>query len=222
MIIYSFKKKKINYSKEIRSSFSNSFFEIKFLVRGNDYSIFSFALLNFFSLLLVQENIYFELKKNFIKTELSFFLKETSFFGTFFRKFKNFSKWNETEWISKKENCTRVLNNEKNIFEKICLDSKNIHAWKLFFKNPISKFFVFWKILILIEILKTSDFMNNSMLNFQMLLCSKSKKFGSFFYKVKRKYRNALFVKFPNDLSDSCNTFLKIKNNRLDILKKII
>lgn len=212
-IAYSLKQKFYKNVGIKEKHFFDDFFRINFLIKGNDFSCSSINLLNFFSNIIKQDTICFELKKNLLKKEIVFFYQEKVHLFKFWKKYKNFSIWHHLNWLFMKEKNSKTFFSSKIIRNTISIDTKNIHAWKFFTKSLSMEFISFWKIFVISEIVGTGDKINNSIINIRKFLFFFSKPLSGLFVNLFANIFSWNLIHRNNDYHYFLR-FLKIKNSR--------
>jgi hypothetical protein len=212
-ITYSLKPKFYKSGVVIEKHFFDDFFRINFLIKGNDFSCTSISLLNYFSNIIKQDTICFELKKNFIKKEIVFFYEEKLHLTKLGKKYKNFNIWHHLNWLFIKEKNSNPFYSSKIVRNIISIDTKNIHAWKFFTKSLSTETVLFWKILVISEILGTGDKINNSIINIRKFLFFFSRHLSGLFVNLFAKIFSWILIHRNIDYHFFLR-FLNIKNSR--------
>lgn len=216
LISYCYEKKK-NFLKlkNLRYPFYKYFFFDFIFIKSNDFSDISFYLQNFFNFLSFQDNILFEIKRNFIKKEILIFLKEIFWINFMNKKFKNFNLWHQINWLNKKESFNSSGLSEFFFWQYIFFDPKNFHKWshaheKIFF----NKIYI-WRKIVLVEILDFFDLINYCNWNLKYLFylfnCVISKNFSKILFFENKKLKLKTVVNFLSILTIN----LKILNSKI-------
>nr|UXY87478.1 farnesyltransferase/geranylgeranyltransferase type-1 subunit alpha [Cryptomonas sp.] len=158
--------------------FSLNFF-VYSLIISNDFSIYSFQILNFIKYSEFHGNLTMDYRRALMIKEFSIFKTENLFFLFSTRSYKNFGYWNSMYWLTQKE-----------FYRNICLlpdllvkfersEPKNFHLWS-FLINFI--FFTDSKLVkntILSELLGSLDIFNESLWHLKLILTARIKKLSS-------------------------------------------
>lgn len=219
-VVYSFKRKICPNINRREKYFIDDFIGINSIIKANDFSTTSLAFFNLILVISQQDNALFELKKNLIKKEINFIIKEYNFLDSFLKKFKNFNLWHQISWLFKKETNWKLLDFCKYFWRLISGDPKNIHLWNFFVRSKITQSISLWKIFLILETLETSDSINNSILNTKHLLFFGLQTISTKFLKIHREIFSAFFF----NSASFCFFHLKlvrIGNSKNFILKKV-
>mmetsp|Transcript_37352 Transcript_37352/g.99442 ORF Transcript_37352/g.99442 Transcript_37352/m.99442 type:complete len:209 (+) Transcript_37352:3401-4027(+) len=110
--------------------FSNlSFFS---LIVSNDYSIYTFLILNWNNLIEIYKNIIKLCHQLIIKKELSVFKQEYKFNLYSIRSYKNFNMWNVLNWLNEKEKTHTHTYHSWFLWKIKLSETKNFYLWDFF------------------------------------------------------------------------------------------
>jgi hypothetical protein len=182
--------------KDLKSLFSTLKLSVYSLTISNDFSVYSFLILNF----IISNDLYSNIVNNFrrllIKREYSISIKEILYYFYSRKCCKNFGYWLDFDWLSKKE-CTVY----KFIFPTFFLnfkiiEPKNFHLWSFLLSFLLIIDFLLIKKILIIDFLGSFDIFNNSVWHFKFIISIKIKKLNMDYLSIFTK-KNLLFDHEP-------------------------